>query len=190
MKRKALVLVTLALACASASSSVPSKPELPATCPDLSGRYWYPGVHGLSELCQRDWHRSDLPYPGPGGFYVSAAEPHVLELRQVECRSLEVSTRTNYGEPGTVDQREDGPLMFQLDLEPSRETRVHWGDDSLTLWRKFTPTGFRRPFLRANFLLELRREPNGSLFYHLRHEERGKLRGKIRCTLPPTQEGR
>lgn len=166
-----------------------TSPAVLHACPDLSGTYAYPGILGLAAICEWNWEaQEDMPLPGPGGFYVSAFDPHPFVVEQQGCERLVLHTRAGYN----VTPPHDGPSeekVIALDLRPNWGRKVEWGPDSLFLRQKFVPVGFRLPFARNFMELRLRRLENGGLEYYLRHLERGRVEGEVRCRLPRTGGG-
>jgi hypothetical protein len=156
-------------------------------CPDLSGTWAYPGVPGLEAICERQWEaQQDMPLPGPGGFYISAFEPHPFVIEQHGCETLVIHTRVGY----VVSPPHQGPSeekAITLDLRRSARRKVEWGEDSLFIRQKFVPEGFRLPISRNVWELRLKTVEGGGLEYHLRHLERGREEGEVRCRLAKGQ---
>lgn len=173
----ALRLMMLAFLATAAVSSAA------VACPDLSGTYQYPGVEGLAAVCEKKWEgREDLPLPGPGGFYISAFEPHQWVIEQQGCETLVIHTRVGFElTPRVGGQSEE--KVITLDLRKGGRREVEWGEDSLFIRQKFVPEGFRLPFSRNLWELQLKKLDGGGLEYHLRDLERGRLEGEVRCGL-------
>ena len=162
-----------------------------ATCPNLSGSYLYPGVAELGSICVRQWEgRRDLPIPGPGGFFISGAFRHPLEIRQIGCDELTIHFHTNTEPFAETPAGEDFLHSTTLDLRPGSKRIVAWQDGALSWTQHFSPSGFRWPPWRTESMyLRLQKLANGSLSYALRHEgPRGKVLGTIECNLPPWRE--
>lgn len=175
-------LLGLLLGC-TATAGVSTSETPPASCPDFSGSYVYPGLPGLDSICStRFEYRDDMPLPGPGGFYHSGKEPTTFKVVQRECRqlSLYVSVQDSAGGDQTK-------LLEWLLIPEGRGKQVRWNDDTLLYKRKFIPAGFRLPGQKQWMEIRLTKLEDGSLRYHLVHRERqnSKSLSEVECVWEP-----